>query len=102
MTSYRFRRRAFLTAVSGGVGLKIMLRNLEGSAQGMRSPARLLITHWPMGIVAGSNDALWKPTADKLGGSQVLRPFADQGLAPDMTVFRGLSTTVGFGGGPMR
>jgi len=99
LTSYRFRRRAFLTAVSGGVGLKIMLRNLEGSAQGMRSPGRLLVTHWPMGIVAGSNDALWKPTADKLGGSQVLRPFADQGLAPDMTVFRGLSTTVGFGGG---
>ena len=39
MTSYRFRRRAFLTALSGGVGLKIMLRTLEGSAQGMRSPA---------------------------------------------------------------
>ena len=39
MTSYRFRRRAFITAISGGVGLKIMLRNLESSAQGMRSPA---------------------------------------------------------------
>ena len=54
MMSYRFRRRAFLTALSGGIGLKIMLRNLESSAQGMRSPGRLLITHWPVGIVAGS------------------------------------------------
>jgi len=94
LTSYRFRRRAFLTALSGGVGLKIMLRNLEGSAQGMRSPARLLITHWPVGIIAGSGDALWKPTSGSVGGSQVLRPFADQGLGPDMTVIRGVSTNL--------
>ena len=83
MTSYRFRRRAFLTALSGGVGLKIMLRNLEGSAQGMRSPGRLLITYWPVGIVAGANDALWSGGV-VAGGSQVLQPFADNGLGPDM------------------
>ena len=92
MTSYRFRRRAFLTAVSGGVGLKIMLRNLESSAQGMRSPGRLLVTHWPIGIVAGSNDALWKPTSGSVGGSPGLKPFADAGLGPDMTVIKGVST----------
>ena len=99
MTSYRFRRRAFITAMSGGIGLKIMLRNLEGSAAGMRSPARLLVTHWPVGIVAGSNDALWKPTSGSVGGSPALRPFADRGLGPDMTVIRGLRTPIGFGGG---
>jgi len=99
MTSYRFRRRAFLTAMSGGVGLKIMLRNLEGSAAGMRSPARLLVTHWPVGIVAGSNDALWKPTSGSVGGSQALKPFADAGLGADMTVLRGLRTPAGAGGG---
>ena len=97
MTSYRFRRRAFLTALSGGVGLKIMLRNLEGSAQGMRSPGRLLITYWPVGIVAGANDALWSGGV-VAGGSQVLQPFADNGLGPDMTVIRGLSTPGGAGG----
>ena len=97
MTSYRFRRRAFLTALSGGVGLKIMLRNLEGSAQGMRSPGRLLVTYWPVGIVAGANDALWSGGV-VAGGSQVLRPFADNGLGPDMTVIRGLSTPNGPGG----
>ena len=44
MISYRFRRRAFITGVSGAIGLKIMLRNLEGSAQGMRSPPRNLFS----------------------------------------------------------
>jgi len=96
--SYRFRRRAFLSALSGGVGLKIMLRNLEGSAAGMTSPARLLVTHWPVGIVAGSSDALWKPTAGSVGGSPALKPFADARLGPDMTVIRGLRTPVGAGG----
>ena len=92
MTSYRFRRRAFLTALSGGVGLKVMLRTLEGSAQGMRSPGRLLVTHWPVGIVAGSNRALWNPMSGSVGGSQALKPFADAGLGPDMTVLGGLTT----------
>src|SRR4051812_49723167 len=98
MTSYRFRRRAFLTALSGGIGLKVMLRTLEGAAQGMRSPGRLLVTHWPVGIVAGMGDALWKPTSGSVGGSPALKPFADAGLGPDMTVLRGLSTPLGSGG----
>jgi len=92
MISYRFKRRSFLTAMSGGLGLKIMLRNFEAKAQGMKSPPRLLVTHWPVGIVAGSGDALWKPTTGSVGGSPVLKPFADAGLANDMTVFRGIST----------
>ncbi len=93
MISYRFKRRAFLTAMGGGLGLKIMLRNLEASAQGMRSPARLLVTQWPVGIVAGAQEALWKPTSGSVGGSPGLKPFADAGLGPDMTVLRGISTT---------
>jgi len=92
MMSYRFRRRAFMTALSGGVGLKIMLRNLESSAQGTRSPARLLVTHWPLGIVPGASDALWKPKSGSVDGSYALKPFADAGLGPDMTVIRGVAT----------
>ena len=99
MMSYRVRRRAFLTALGGGAGLKIMLRTLEGRAQEMRSPPRLLVTHWPVGIVAGSGDALWKPTSGSVGGSLALKPFADAGLGPDMTVIRGLRTPTGAGGG---
>jgi hypothetical protein len=93
MTSYRFRRRAFIAAMSGGVGLKIMLRNLESSARGVPSPGRLLITHWPVGIVAGASDALWKPASGSVVGSVGLKPFADARLGLDMTVIRGLTTS---------
>src|ERR1043165_4851324 len=93
MISYRFKRRAFMTAMGGGLGLKIMLRNLELSAQTVRSLARLLVTHWPAGIGAGLNNALWTPTSGSVGGSPALKPFADAGLGPDMTVLKGLSTT---------
>lgn len=91
MTSYRFRRRAFLAA-SGGLGLKLMLRNLETAAQTAKSPPRFLLTHWPLGIVAGSRDALWQPTSGSVTGSPGLQPFADAGMDGDMTVFRGIST----------
>lgn len=100
MMSYRFKRRAFLTGLSGGIGLKIMLRNMESSAQTSgKHPGRLLVTHWPVGIVAGANNALWTPTAGSVGGSPGLKPFADAGLGADMTVFRGISTPTSLNGG---
>jgi hypothetical protein len=58
----------------------------------------LLVTHWPVGIVAGLGDALWKPTSGSVGGSPALKPFADAGLGADMTVLRGLTTPLGAGG----
>src|SRR6185369_3674823 len=88
MTSYRFKRRAFMKAVGGGLGLKVMLRNLEGAAQTAKSPPRVLITHWPVGIVQTG----WEPSSGSVGGSPILQGFADAGLANDMTVLRGLST----------
>lgn len=90
MMSYRFRRRAFLAA-SGGLGLKIMFRNLEVAAQTTKSPPRFLLTHWPVGIVAGSNDSLWAPTSGSATGSQALQPFVMNGLDGDLTVFRGIA-----------
>ena len=99
MISYRFKRRAFLAGMSGGVGLKILLRNLEASAQGTtRSPGRLLLSHWPVGIVAGSGDSLFTPTSGSIGGSQGLQPFTDAGLGADMTVLKGISSPNGQGG----
>jgi hypothetical protein len=91
MISYRFKRRAFLTAMSGGVGLKVMLRNMEASAQTAASPPRLLVTHWPVGIVAGANDAVWRPSSGAAGG-YALQTFADNGLAGDMITIRGVTT----------
>lgn len=91
MISYRFKRRAFLTAAGGGLGLKVMLRNMEAAAQTSQSPPRLLVTHWPVGIIPGSGDALWKPTTGA-AGSPALQTFADNGLADDMITMRGIST----------
>src|SRR3954470_14381757 len=91
MISYRFKRRAFLTAMSGGVGLKIMFRNMEAAAQTTTSPPRLLVTHWPVGIVPGQGDALWKPSAGAAGG-YALQTFVDNGLDGDMITLKGVST----------
>ena len=99
MISYRFKRRAFIAGLGGGVGLKIMLRNMEAVAQGTtRSPARLLVQHWPVGIVGGSNNILFTATSGSTGGSAGLQPFTDAGLAADMTVIRGISSPNGQGG----
>lgn len=91
MISYRFRRRAFLGAVGGGLGLKVMLRNLETSAQTAASPPRFLVTYWPLAIIPGSGDALWKPTMGAAGG-YALQPFADNGLGDQMITLRGVSS----------
>jgi hypothetical protein len=92
MISYRFKRRAFLTAMGGGLGLKVMLRNMEASAQTAQSPPRLLVTHWPVGIIPGSSNALWNPTSGKAAGGYALQTFVDNGLADDMITLRGVST----------
>jgi len=99
MISYRFKRRAFLTAMGGGLGLKIMLRNMEASAQTAKSPPRLLVTHWPVGIIPGSGEALWKPSSGAAGG-YALQTFVDNGLDKDMISMRGVATdNLGLNGG---
>jgi hypothetical protein len=93
MISYRFKRRAFLAALGGGFGLRAMFRNGEVSAQAAQSPPRFLFSHWPVGIIAGAQDALFKPTVGAAGG-YALQPFADNGLADDMITIRNVSTTL--------
>jgi Protein of unknown function (DUF1552) len=95
MMSYRFARRSFLRGVGGAVGLKVMLRNLEASAQGVKSPPRLLITHWPVGTV--QPDYIPKTSTNAAipsnVNSPILMPFATAGLGGDMTTFFGLTTS---------
>ena len=100
MTSYRLARRSFLQGIGAGAfGLKTMLRTMEASAQGMTSPPRLLITHWPVGTI----HALYKPTGSgsSYTTSPILAPFegtppAGQTAAPslrnDMIVLFGMTT----------
>ena len=95
MMSYKFARRSFLRGVgAGAVGLKVMLRNLEASAQGAKPPPRLLITHWPVGTVRPDfvPTTSTNPAVPSNVNSPILMPFATAGLGGDMTVFFGLST----------
>ena len=99
MISYRFKRRAFLTAMGGGLGLKVMLRNMEASAQTSQSPPRLLATHWPVGIIPGQGGALWNPSSGA-ANSPALQTFIDNGLSEDMITVRGVTTnSLGLAGG---
>src|SRR5262249_12415227 len=90
MRSYKFARRSFLQGVgAGAVGLRTMLRTMEASAQGMTSPPRLLITHWPVGSVHYA----WKPTgsATTYTPSAIPQPFEDPRLRNEMIAVSGVS-----------
>ena len=117
MSSYRIARRAFMRSIgAGAVGLKILLRNMEASAQGAAPPPRFLMTHWPVGtqkywfspVAVGSNPNPTLPTLPTIAAngtnwdfSRILKPFGDAGLKNDMIVLYGLNSGgVGrFGGG---
>ncbi len=98
MRSYRFTRRAFLGSIGGAIGLKLMLENLEAQAQGMTSPPRFLMTHWPVGTLRYH----WVPSGSGTSytTSRILQPFEDAGLREDMIVLYGLKHGfTGLGGG---
>lgn len=97
MTSYRFARRSFLTGVGGAFGLQILLRNLEAMAQGVTSPPRLLVMHWPVGTLR----ARYLPTGSgsTFTYSPILKPFEDAGLRSDATILYGLRDFPSAGGG---
>ncbi len=97
MRSYRFTRRSFLSAVGGAVGLHVMLRNLEALAQGMGSPPRFLLTHWPVGTLRQRFLPMGKGSDYTI--SPILKPFEDAGLRPDMTIFYGFSDRLTCPGG---
>lgn len=103
MRSYRFARRSFLAAIGGAFGLRIMLDDFEAMAQGVTSPPRFLMTHWPVGAVK----YLFLPNGGvKPQGigtitefSSTLKPFADAGLKDDMTLIWGFRDTGQANGG---
>jgi len=98
MRQYRFARRAFMAGVGAATGLQILLRNLEAAAQGVPSPPRFLMMHWPVGTVR------YRYLPQGIGRdyvtSPILKPFEDAGLREDMIALYGLSTAdIGGGGG---
>ena len=87
MMSYRFKRRSFLASVGGAFALETLLNNLEAQAQGAKSPARFLMTHFPIGTYKQSFLPKGSQTAFTL--SPILAPF--QSLMSDMIVLYGLT-----------
>ena len=87
--SYRLARRAFLAGIGGAVGLKVLLRNLEASAQGAQSPSRFVLAHWPQGTLR--HRFLPSDSGSAYITSPILQPFEAAGLRGDMTVFYGFS-----------
>jgi hypothetical protein len=89
MKSYRVARRTFMAGLGGAFGLEIMLRNLEAVAQGVKSPARFVLAHWPLGtmryrfVPSGSGSTY--------EASPIGQPFEAAGLRNDMTIFYGFS-----------
>ncbi len=101
MRSYRFARRSFLAGIGGAVGLKVLLQNLEASAQGVTSPPRFLMTHWPVGTIR--YHFVPTGTGSNYTFSRILKPFEAAGLKDDMTILYGLNQegviSAGMGGG---
>jgi hypothetical protein len=87
MKSYSFKRRSFLAAVGGAFGLETLLGNLEAQAAGATSPARFLLTHFPIGTYRQS----YLPTGSQTDFtlSPILAPF--ESLKSDMIVLYGLT-----------
>ncbi len=103
MRAYRLARRSFLGAVGGAFALKIMLRDFEALAQGMAAPPRFLMTHWPVGTLKWAflpNDGVKPQGVGSITKfSPILQPFADAGLAADMSLIWGLRDVGSAGGG---
>ncbi len=89
MRSYRIARRSFLAGIGGALGLRLLLDNLEGMAQGLSSPPRFMLFHFPTGtlrysFVPEGEGADYTP-------SRLSQPFEDAQLRDDMTIFYGFS-----------
>jgi hypothetical protein len=95
MKSYRFARRSFLAGIGGAFALEILLRNMEAAAEGASSPARMLLTHFPVGTYKQSY--LPKGSQTDFTLSPILLPF--ESLKSDMIVLYGFQDRLTCPGG---
>lgn len=92
---YKLKRRNFIAATGGALGLIALLRNMESRAQGVGVPRRLMVTHHPVGSIR----PVWLPTGDRTNFtlSSVLAPF--EPFKADMIVLDSLDLNMTGGGG---
>ena len=104
MMSYRFARRSFLASIGGAVGLKILLQNMEASAQGAGPPPRFLMMNWPCGVMKyafnpSNPGAAWTASSTFGQPGYILEPFAAPELKPISIFVQGMDTTLQCPGG---
>ncbi len=99
MISYKLARRSFLQSIGAAAGLHRLLATTEAAAQGMSSPARLLVVHHPVGTVRSGWLCQGSGTTFTL--SEILKPFETAMLKNDMVILDGIDmdSTPGPGGG---
>jgi hypothetical protein len=96
MKSYRVRRRTFLTALGGTLGLQTLLRNMEAAAQGTGAPPRFLMIGWPCGSVKvpftpmGTGTGYTASTTFGEAG-YIISPFATPTLKPHTHILYGFN-----------
>ena len=95
MRSYRFARRSFIAGIGGAFALEVLLRSMESAAAGGTSPARMLLTHFPVGTYKQSFLPTGGQTDFKL--SPILQPF--ESLRNDMIVLYGFADRLTCPGG---
>src|SRR6188768_1530849 len=95
MRQYRFARRSFLAGIGGAFALDVLLRNMEAAAEGATSPARMLLTHFPVGTYKQSY--LPKGSQTDFTLSPILQPF--ESLKSDMIVLYGFQDRLTCPGG---
>jgi len=95
MRQYRFARRSFLAGIGGAFALDVLLRNMEAAAEGATSPARMLLTHFPVGTYRQSY--LPKGGQTDFTLSPILQPF--ESLRSDMIVLYGFQDRLSCPGG---
>ena len=95
MSSYRFARRSFIASIGGAFALEVLLRSMESAAAGGTSPARMLLTHFPIGTYKQS----YLPTGTQTNFtlSPILLPF--ESLKSDMIALYGFADRLNCPGG---
>jgi hypothetical protein len=96
MKSYRFRRRTFLSALGGALGLHQLLRNMEAAAQGAGAPKRFLMIGWPCGSVKipftpMGTGADYTASTTFAEPGYIISPFATPALKPHVHILTGFN-----------
>lgn len=96
MNGYRVARRSFLTGIGGAVGLELLLRGMEASAQGEGPPPRFLMMHWPVGtirtqFIPDGSGTTYVTSGQEQGPGHIIAPFDTPELREHTIILHGFN-----------